>query len=282
MDNTNLDGEEWRPVVGKEGIYEISNIGRTRSLDRAFVKADGKRWKYKGKILTPQMDKRGYLRVGLCNTKKYVHTLVAQSFIPNNDPKRLIQVNHKNEDKSDNRVENLEWCDNIYNSRYGSRGKRIGEKASIAVIQIKPDGSISRFNSLTEAAKSVGASTTEISFACKGKKNTCRGSIWRYADNDNSEQVAFNQEISRKRVAEGHRKTALKVSVAVIQLSTCGSFISEYPSISAAERITGVGNTSICKVCRGVTKTAGGYKWKYKPVHGDTRPQVNRQDRPAY
>lgn len=111
--------EIWRPVVGYEGLYEVSNTGLIRSLDR-FV---GNRNRIKGKILSIQIEKGGYCSVALSKygkMKRYkIHRLVAQAFIPN--PEGLPQVNHKDEDKTNNSVDNLEWCSSKYNINYGSR-----------------------------------------------------------------------------------------------------------------------------------------------------------------
>ena len=107
--------EVFRPIEGYERLYEVSNMGRVRSL------------KYgKKKILKPVMTKFGYLRVGLHKEGKqklfFVHRLVTQAFIPN--PEGLPQINHIDEDKTNNVVDNLEWCDHRYNMNYGTRIER--------------------------------------------------------------------------------------------------------------------------------------------------------------
>ena len=114
--------EEWKSIPGYEGLYEVSNLGRVRSLDRY----DGRNHFRKGKVLSLVKNTDGYLKVLLkCNTKCKtitVHRLVAQAFIPN--PDNLPIINHKDEDKTNNRVENLEWCDNYYNLMYGTGNDR--------------------------------------------------------------------------------------------------------------------------------------------------------------
>ena len=114
--------EIWRSIDGYEGLYEVSNTGLIRSLDR-FV---GNRNRIKGKILSIKIEKNGYCSVALFKygkMKRYlVHRLVARAFIPN--PDNLPQVNHKNEDKSNNNVDNLEWCSIEYNINYGTRTQK--------------------------------------------------------------------------------------------------------------------------------------------------------------
>lgn len=114
--------EEWRSIEGYEGLYEVSSYGRVKSVDRYVKYSDGRIYLHKGKILSPVKHKKGYLKVVLnCNGKCKtinIHRLVAQAFIENSD--NFPQVNHKDEDKSNNRVDNLEWCDSKYNLNYGT------------------------------------------------------------------------------------------------------------------------------------------------------------------
>lgn len=155
--------EQWKDIQGYENLYQISNTGRVKSLPRYD---DYGRF-YPEKILKPEMLRKGYLRVKLGSRKDsfekiMVHRLVATAFIPN--PESLPQINHKNEDKTDNRVENLEWCDNSYNHNYGTHNERVALSMQKKVAQCDVDGNIiAVFDSIKEAAKKVNVCPSSIS-----------------------------------------------------------------------------------------------------------------------
>ena len=121
--------EVWKQIKGYEGYYEVSNLGRVRSLDRVVLDKGGRRQVKKGCIMKPRQDRQGYVIVALSMNRHYtnkcIHTLVADAFIPN--PDNLPQVNHIDEDKSNNVYTNLEWCTPKYNANYGSRNKKVIE-----------------------------------------------------------------------------------------------------------------------------------------------------------
>lgn len=110
--------EIWKPVVGYEGLYEVSNLGRVRSLDRIDSRGHFKKSVVlKQRLESPDRYYTVSLYLGGKRKLKYVHRLVAESFITNKD--NFKEVNHKDECKTNNHVYNLEWCDRSYNSTYG-------------------------------------------------------------------------------------------------------------------------------------------------------------------
>jgi hypothetical protein len=169
--------EVWKPIDGYDGLYEVSSSGSVRSLDRAIKRKDGVVVSIKGRTLAQRLTKDGYLQVQLSIKNKAwtpkIHRLVAETFIPN--PDGLPEVNHKNEDKTDNSVINLEWCTHRYNSGYGTRGERIARKNSKQLIALSPSKDRELvFSSMSEAAKYFGVSGETVRQSLKyGWK--CRG-----------------------------------------------------------------------------------------------------------
>ena len=120
--------EQWKDIEGYEGLYQVSNLGNVKSLNRTSIK-EGRDYRVKEKILKTFLCSSGYPTVVLSNNGKketlMVHRLVALHFIPN--PHKYEQINHKDENKNNNNVDNLEWCTQDYNLHYGNRGKKISE-----------------------------------------------------------------------------------------------------------------------------------------------------------
>lgn len=116
------DMEKWKSIPGYEGLYEVSSYGRVRSLERY----DRFNRKIVSKLLKPSYNTSGYYVVRLCNNgfmkSKLIHRLVAEAFIPN--PDNLPMINHRDEDKTNNVADNLEWCDLKYNNNYGTLQQR--------------------------------------------------------------------------------------------------------------------------------------------------------------
>lgn len=184
-------GEDiWKDIAQYEGLYQVSNRGAVRSLDRWIHSKRGQIYLVRGKTLTPSVDKDGYLFVHLWKGNgritRRVHRLVAEAFLPN--PCELPEVNHKNETKNDNAVSNLEWCDRQYNATYGTAiDRRVMHTAPERngrrpVSQFTKDGILVRvWGSAAEAATSLNANRSDITKVAKGKAKSCRGYKWEYA-----------------------------------------------------------------------------------------------------
>ena len=185
--------EEWRDIRGYEGRYQISSFGRVKSLK------DNK-GNYREKILDLKPNKRGYIRVTLYREGKsksfQVHRLVAIHFIPN--PNNYSQVNHKDENKQNNKVDNLEWCTQKYNLNYGTRNQRISkshkgiyhtEESKRKISKNHADFSgekngrarkvlcittCKKFNTIKEAAEFYNiVNISNLTTTCKGRQKTC-------------------------------------------------------------------------------------------------------------
>ncbi len=177
--------EEWRSVVGYEGFYEVSNLGRVRSLDREVTMKNGIRRKTHGKILTQGRynSKSNYRAVALCldgkAEKESVHRLVALAFIPN--PDNLPEINHKDENKQNNCVDNLEWCDRQYNNTYGTIRFKTAMAQGKPVLQKKDGVIINAYPTMGVASIFTGASEGGISACCRGEMKTSGGYEWEIA-----------------------------------------------------------------------------------------------------
>lgn len=172
-----ITNEIWREIAGYEGLYKVSNMGRVMSLNYRHTG--------KVKVLKNRPEKDGYLVINFCYNGKIktfkIHRLVAEAFIPN--PDNLPQVNHKDEDKTNNCVENLEWCTNKYNSNYGTRKHRLSETHKISVSQFDKTGLLIKvYSSGITAQMETGINSSNITKCCRGKLKTAGGYIWRYTN----------------------------------------------------------------------------------------------------
>lgn len=182
--------EEWKDCKGFEGFYQVSNEGRVRSMavwSHKYQKVLKRKTPHLNSIETT---KDGYKRVLLCLYGVHhhcaVHRLVAQAFIEN--PHNLPCINHKDENPSNNCVDNLEWCTYKYNSNYGTLPKRISERQinnpvlSRVVLQYTLNGEfVASYPSIREAERITGIDNTMISRVCRGKSKFAKGYVWKYA-----------------------------------------------------------------------------------------------------
>lgn len=172
--------EEWKDIKGYEGLYQISNLGRVKSLNYNKTKQE--------KILKAGYSKEGYAFVNLCKKGKNlhitVHKLVATAFIEN--PNNYTEINHKDENRSNNNVKNLEWCSHLYNMNYGTGIERRSQKRKIPVNQYdKLNNFIKKWASAIDVQNSIGINQSAIIACCKGKNKTAGGYTWKYVEEDN-------------------------------------------------------------------------------------------------
>lgn len=190
--------EVWRDIEGYEGLYQVSSYGRIYSFHRTNTKGGFIRQSFSGS---------GYLQAHLCkNGKKksfLTHRLVAKAFLPN--PNNCLEVNHKDERKTNNCVWNLEYCTKKYNENYGTKRfraaahhdykasaiksaahhdyKEVGRKLAKPIIQFDKQGNIVKlWESGQEIKRQLGYSCGNISAACRGKHKSVYGYIWKFAE----------------------------------------------------------------------------------------------------
>ena len=174
--------EIWKDVVGWEGLYKVSNFGRVKSLPRMHNAIHP--YITKEIILRPRVcgKDREYLSVSLNNNgytkQRRIHILVAEAFIPN--PNGYTEINHKDEVKGNNRVDNLEWCSRSYNVNYGNGKQKRRLHCIKKVAQYDLFGNlICIYDSYVDAANAVGGYSASICHAVKGRIKTHKGFVWK-------------------------------------------------------------------------------------------------------
>ena len=174
--------KRWKNIPGYDGIYQVSDQGDIRSIDRmVLMRMKGVQCQSfrPGHTIVPTKTKCGYHSVVLYRDGKgvhhLVHRLVATAFVPN--PQGKLQVNHKDENKRNNVASNLEWCTPQENSSYGTRPTRLQTR----VAMFDSAGSkVKEFESVSEAAKAIGCNYTSIVHCCRGQQKTAKGYVWQY------------------------------------------------------------------------------------------------------
>jgi hypothetical protein len=245
--------EVWKDIKGYEGLFQVSNIGRVKRVPHE-MRTPTTTFICKEKIIPPVLSKGGYFRVSLSKngySKHYfVHRLVMKAFVGDS----ILTVNHRNEIKTDNRLENLEYMSLSDNVRYGSGTKRSAEARLVSekvrrtiVYQYTLDGDfITKYKSITQAKKENNFKKENITLCCQHKRNQSNGYIWRYEGDDD---VCFKPRTNAK---------------AVVQYDLNMNKIKEYESAIQAEKETGCLRSDICYCCKGKIKTSKGFIWRYK------------------
>lgn len=246
----NQSEEIWKDILGYEGLYQVSTLGRVRSVDRAIYQ-QGRIVNYKGVLMTPYIMKNGYTAIRLSkNGKKHnylIHRLVAISFVKNANNE--MYVNHIDENKTNNNADNLEWCSREYNINYGTSTMRRAKKMGTKIVRYDKHGNfIDSFYSIREAERCTKISRQNI-ISVLDKNLTGGGYVWRKYTGC----APLNISVSIPKNS----------SKEILQYSVDGKFIAKYKSSKEMETLTNFKRHSILACCRGILNSAYGYKWRY-------------------
>lgn len=252
----NLEGEIWKDIVGYEGLYQVSSFGRVKSLSRTIQCKNNRRCSpytisVKEKIRKCYYDKKdGYGHVSLSNTGNSMrfplHRLVALAFLEN--PNGYPVVNHKDENPSNNNVDNLEWCTYAYNNEYSNIYEKAYQTTRKPVYQFSLDGKfMQEFISTKEAARIIGGDATNISACCHGRTNSMYGYYWRFKGD-------CDKKIGKAKLTR------------VTQYDLNDNAIQTFDRITYASTITGISVSSIIDSIRRGSVSAKKYRWRKEPI----------------
>lgn len=257
MSKCNTENEIWEDVVNYEGIYEVSNRGRVRSVDRVVITKNGRECKYKGKMISMPPNQDGYPTFNLCYQGKIkpvkTHRIVAEAFIPN--PNNYTEINHIDENKANNEVSNLEWCTRKHNMNHGTGLQRSfnhpnsvrrieKSKRPVTGINLKTDECV--YYESAHKAEEYGFKRKNVQGAACGKDASYKGYIWFYTD-----------EMTEKLVQEKRDR----LNRNVLKLDDNNQILNVFSSMTEAGRAVGLDPSNISRAIS-TGRKASGFYWK--------------------
>lgn len=291
--------EQWRDIEGYEGLYQISNYGNVLSV--VFGSKNHPRLKQESRLLRLAASSSGYYHVQLYKngvpSTRLVHKLVASAFISN--PEKKPEVNHKDGDKSNNRVENLEWVTKSENLKHAAlTGLRVspmigmtGERNPFSkpILQYDLDGNfIKKWASAMEASRHMHVAPCGIYSCLSGRSATSRGYIWKRFDGIIKPQInpstrTKRQETSCKKSLHKCRNKTILGNVQ--QIAHDGTVVHTWDNCSEAARCLGIPKQNIYACVHGATKHCRGYSWRLAneanlilPASLPVAPSVSAED----
>lgn len=287
-DNESIEiNEKWADISGFNGEYQISTYGRVKSIKNGS-----------SKILRGCINKQnGYIYIGLCKdgsvTRTTIHRLVAEAFIQN--PHNLPCVNHKDENKENNNVDNLEWCSYQYNLTYGTHTDRAKEtRKKNGTDTLLYEYSIKNRTYITQRTREVKGKRVvkidkytgeilktydtirdaEIENNCKhisecvrNIRNESGGYIWQTIEDIENDENCIVNAVNRIKLVSKQCKKTMNEGMVIVQYDMSDNVINEFNSIKEASELTGCGTSGISACIHNRQKTSNGYVWKLKEQH---------------
>lgn len=254
--------EVWRDIAGFEGLYEVSNHGRVRTVECDTIRyRNGQPITYhKRQQLRKQKMRSGYMLVCLHRDSVektcLVHRLVSEAFIPN--PDNLPEINHKDTCRSNNNVSNLEWCDRVYNLTYPQSVINRMMAVSTPIEQLTLQGEHIAYFSSTHAVHRITNGRMHyrnIKRVLFGQNQTAYGYRWRFVDGKDIKTLNLDEPMG-----ERYKRP---LNARIEQLTLQGEHVAFFDGMMEAVNKLGYSKTSIWQALNGKSKSSYGYKWRY-------------------